>query len=124
MDRHVGDWLGEKYNSSTGFRGTVDAVDVLARAPINGIIENASDPTGARRLLRAYGRAKPAYDAARGGGENVAGSAFLAGLLLLSDAVGTSEIADAIEGKELFTNRDLSDSERVTKGIVGSVQLA
>ena len=80
-----------------------------------------SERRGCRRTLD---RVAEGYTAALGGGENVVGAAALGLMLPVADTVGATNINEAAVGKELITNRPLSDSERVTKGIIGTVQVA
>jgi hypothetical protein len=121
LDDTVGAALGNAYNNSANVAGTVEAVDKLARAPI----EAAKAVAHPVQTAQAIGnRVAQGYDTARAGGESKLGSAVLGGLLPVADAVGVTNLNEAHARKELITNRDLSDAEVVEKRIVGGVQVA
>lgn len=48
---------------------------------------------------------------------------MMASLLVVADADGATKVADALDGRELFTNRPQSGPERITNGVVGTVQV-
>src|SRR5262249_13865353 len=113
------------YNNNAGFKGTVDALKVITvQTPVDMVVEVAKDPTGIERTIRLAQRAAQVYDTVHKSGENVVGSAFLAGLQTGADFSGATALESALEGKELFTNRPLSSSERVTNGIVGGYRIS
>lgn len=116
--------MGNAYNNSAGFRGTVNAVDKLAHMPLNMIQDAIEDPTGQRRMMNFFNRVGQGYEKALAGGENKAGAATLGVMLAAADMVAVTSLNEAYVGKELITNRELSDDECVEKYILGGVQVA
>jgi len=120
--------------------GPTDAVDPSGMAPpvriVSPTVTNTfqwiqeallgrkpTPPLLIRPIVEAPGRARSIYEVSREGGEGKAGSTALAGLVIVSDTVGVTNLDEARRGRDIFNN-DLTPGERWVRGVVGAGQLA
>jgi hypothetical protein len=116
---------------SRGYNGLATAAEVAGN--LNGVMESLTDnlnplptaviPNTYNNVSAGINRVTMVYQASRAGGENMASSITLAGLIPAADAVGVTRIEESYMGKTLITNTPLTSADRWTSGIVGSVQL-
>ncbi len=82
-----------------------------------------SPPQLIKPIVDVPGRARSIYEVSREGGEGKAGSAALAGLVIVSDTVGVTNLDEARRGRDILNN-DLTLGERWFRGVMGTTQLA